>query len=131
MADQDQISNMGMSDDARTMLITIQVPSPVENQVIYSPLRSAFPIRILRFHYLRASGTCKFTPRRDASVLTTDQSDGNGKITVNQPSTTVATVNDTQDTIVQNQSLNITITDVSSAAWLVIEVVCRRTEVNV
>jgi len=124
--------NSSLNDDGRTFFLAINDDTPVNSRVFTLIPYAEFACKVSIMRSKIASGSCKFTPSINGTAITTEDSDGSGKITVNNASLQTSTPNGAAGnyTLAIGQNLTVLITDISSPASLVIQITLRKTEVD-
>lgn len=124
---REDMTNQGLSADARTFPLQLNVDDPQDGQVITIVDNSPIPFTVERIHYRIDSGMCEITPDIDGTPIDTDQSDSSGLITVDQPAGTDAFTDTSLDLVGEGSILSLTINNPDSfAAFLRVQFVCRR-----
>ena len=133
MADRDRIRNMSQSADVRTFTLSFQIQFPTIGIPLYLDPDAVFPYEIISIRILLEDGIVELVPEIDGDILLTDCSDSYGRIPVDQPVVQVCEPISPSAAIVPlGGSLLVTIDDATTDATnLVVNVVCRRTDVNV
>lgn len=132
MAQRDDISNMGMSADARTFMLTAQIPEPQDGMILYLALSSPYPFEVIEIHYQIDVGEVQITPQVGADPIDTDQSDSSGTILVDQPTAEVAVPDGSISEVGEGEALILRLENPSTDAnGLVVQFTCRRTIENV
>lgn len=122
-----------MDADARTFGIQIQVDAPEDGMVISVDDNADYPYTVEKIHYRIDDGECTIQPTIDGVPIDGDQSDSDGKITVDSPSGSDSFTDSSYDLVPEGGALLMTINDVesSTAGPLRVKFTCRRTLVNV
>jgi len=124
--------NMGMSADARTFSIQVQIVQPIEGLVVSIDDDADFPYTVERIHFRIDSGTCDITPAIDGVPIDTDLSDSSGQITVDQPTGSNAFTDTSLDLVPEGGALLMTLNGTDSdASNLRVRFTCRRSLTNV
>lgn len=128
---REDMTNQGLSADARTFFLQLQIDDPTDGQVIVPCDNAPFPFTVEKIHYRIDAGDCEIIPEIDGVPIDTTESDSSGVILVDQPAGKDAFTDTSLDVVGESAILSLTIQNTeSSATVLRVQFVCRRTLEN-